>query len=440
MSKIKKYTYLFADLVGSTNYKEKRSYENGKRKIKEHCSIVINELRKYDGEVFKLVGDGVIGKFKEEEHDKNLFDRTLKAAFSILLSIDKYNEEKDLKDEIKHEEMMETRIGIGFGKVNSYNYKGFKDDIGECIDISARLSSIALPNTILFETHMSEKIVVSKFKEKYKNNDLFKSTLENIYLKGKASPVDLTIIGLNDIKKEYPCIDLISNFKSRRSIEEVIYIAIGGFMYSNKDILAKKIAEKLNGQIIPHNELESPYLKESWEDPEKNKELATKTNIWFLWHHYNCIKEALKSINRFDIFVSNFYLGYDLLYSGADYANIQLINDLYNIIKSSIFYKEPDFKIFLEAPPDYYLSKKEELIKTGEIVSRYEKSLDIEYYTSLDKNYDYKFKHEKDDSCITIDISKIFKKKIKIDENIERVVKEICSKIRSKLRDGSYRR
>ncbi|GAJ06064.1 unnamed protein product, partial [marine sediment metagenome] len=122
MPKVKHNVYIFADLVGSTSYKERHSYQIGWSKVKKHCKIVIDEIMRNGGCVFKVVGDGVIGKF--EGYDQNVYNNALTTAFSILLLIDRYNERHGLKNEVKSEDKIETKIGIGFGKITSYQYKG----------------------------------------------------------------------------------------------------------------------------------------------------------------------------------------------------------------------------------------------------------------------------------------------------------------------------
>ena len=60
---------LFADLVGSTEFKRRQSVRDGLAKVVRHNEVVRNCVRSFDGSVVKYIGDGVMAKFEGKQHE-----------------------------------------------------------------------------------------------------------------------------------------------------------------------------------------------------------------------------------------------------------------------------------------------------------------------------------------------------------------------------------
>src|SRR5215212_6801424 len=78
---------LFADLVGSTAYKQHHGPIPGMEKILRHNAIVEREIEKFGGKVVKFIGDGVMAWFRDKDASRSALD----SGLSIIAAIDDDN-------------------------------------------------------------------------------------------------------------------------------------------------------------------------------------------------------------------------------------------------------------------------------------------------------------------------------------------------------------
>lgn len=411
--------FMFADIVGSTPFKESHSFDEGFKKTKEHNNLIAKCIKNNNGKLFKLLGDGIIVMFSG---DKSHFN-AVKASLESLIEIDKFNETSDYKKGSKHDYKIETRIGISFGKVIEYNIEEIRDLVGECIDESQRLCSISTPNSITFKKEILDKIVKEDIIFFKNNNRFFSNIVDNIKVKGKRESIDVCLISLEDIinsgkteiAKKYESKSK-NYFLNNRSINESRYIAVGGFMFTGKGIIAENIAKKFNMFCIKDDFKKNIYLPPLYEilnnlpKGEFVDEISKRsllTNLWFLNNKFNLIyKSIIKNREKFNYFVSDFHLDCDFLYCFAELnkQDRELISDVYDKFKASNNFVKPKAVIFLNASAKYLLEKKNSIAKSDQFRNKLEKNITQEYIELVLKTFDLYKEQLKDIPSLIIDI------------------------------------
>jgi len=133
---------LFADLVGSTEFKRYHSIREGLAKVVQHNEVVRECVERSGGRAVKYVGDCVMAMF---EGEKSEF-RAVKSGLETILQMKVANE----KHKWQYPYSMDTKIGINSGPVWMFEYDNSTEDPqGITVDIAARLSSLAGPNQVL---------------------------------------------------------------------------------------------------------------------------------------------------------------------------------------------------------------------------------------------------------------------------------------------------
>ena len=129
---------LFADLVGSTEFKRHHPPLDGLAKTALHNAVATDTIDEYGGTVSKYLGDGVLGMF---EGDRSAA-QAIRAATAIILGIEKANEDQAWTDFPKS---ISTRIGIHCGPVWMFRFpQATTDDPqGTVVDVAARLADLA---------------------------------------------------------------------------------------------------------------------------------------------------------------------------------------------------------------------------------------------------------------------------------------------------------
>ena len=129
-NKADKTVIFFADLVGSTLYKQQRPFVMGLNKTRIHNQIITEIVRKHKGEVVKYIGDAVLARFdmKQNENDAYL---AISAAIEIQEKLHEYN-----GPVIEKLEKIETKIGIASGVVADFYGN---DPQGPVVDLTARI-------------------------------------------------------------------------------------------------------------------------------------------------------------------------------------------------------------------------------------------------------------------------------------------------------------
>ncbi len=139
-NKADKTVIFFADMVGSTLYKQQRPFVMGLNKTRLHNQIITGIVKKHKGEVVKYIGDAVLARFDMKQNENDAYI-AINAAIEIQEKLHEYNE--PVIDKL---EKIETKIGIASGIVADF-YEN--DPQGPVVDLTARIESNAKPNQIL---------------------------------------------------------------------------------------------------------------------------------------------------------------------------------------------------------------------------------------------------------------------------------------------------
>jgi len=185
---------LFADLVGSTEFKRHHSILDGLAKVVQHNDVARECIEQFGGSVVKYNGDGVMGLFKEEDCEH----RALQAGLEMVRQIQVAN----VRQRWQHYPFsMSTKIGIHSGPVWMFQYAGSPEDPqGTTVDIAARLVSLAGHDQILCTKEVYEQ--ASKGGQLPKPRDEF-----HRYLKGIDEPFALTVVVPEGFGYQPPSID-----------------------------------------------------------------------------------------------------------------------------------------------------------------------------------------------------------------------------------------
>ena len=137
---------LFADMVGSTAFKEDHEALDALEKPYQHhlavCEIV--EQKQHGGQVIKSLGDGVMVMFVGEECER----RAVTAGLEVLEALRKRNDAQKPKNA---DASIQTRIGIHSGPVWTLMFPQSKveDPQGTTVDVAARLCALARAEQLL---------------------------------------------------------------------------------------------------------------------------------------------------------------------------------------------------------------------------------------------------------------------------------------------------
>ena len=134
---------LFADLVGSTEFKRDHTALQGLAKTVLHNDTIRAAITQHQGNVVKILGDGVMGIFQGSDACAN----ALQAGLAAITGIDAANK----KQSWLFPYAMSTRIGVHFGNIWMFDHPEatVSDPQGSTVDIAARLASIAGPQQLV---------------------------------------------------------------------------------------------------------------------------------------------------------------------------------------------------------------------------------------------------------------------------------------------------
>lgn len=134
--------------------------ENAFRLLDEHNAIIFPIIKKFNGEILKLIGDAILASFISAVDATN-------CAYEVQSNLSKYNQQQPSKQQIW------IRIGVHVGDVLLKN----GDVFGDGVNIAARLEPIAEPGGICISQTVKDIVQASS---KFKLESLGKKVLKNI--------------------------------------------------------------------------------------------------------------------------------------------------------------------------------------------------------------------------------------------------------------------
>ena len=136
-------TVLFADVVGSTSDRGAAPGRSGRSfTFDEVVSLIAAEVRRFDGTVAQLLGDGLFALFGAPVGHEDDAERAVRAALAIEAAIAAYGEE--LRDGYGVE--LAVRVALNTGPVVLTDEDGGSDRynaLGDTANVAARLQQLA---------------------------------------------------------------------------------------------------------------------------------------------------------------------------------------------------------------------------------------------------------------------------------------------------------
>lgn len=175
------------------------------------------------------------------------------------------------------------------------------------------------------------------------------------------------------------------------------FIAIEGPIGVGKTELAKKLAEKLKGELILED-TNNPFLIDFYQN---KKGAAFKVQLFFLINRYN----QLLSLKQSSLFYSNMIIDYIIekdkifAYLNLDNQELSIYNKLYSLLIEDL--PKPDLVIYLQAN----LEILKERIRRRRI--DYEINISEDYLKQVIKAFDYFFYHYEKTPLLVVNTNKI---------------------------------
>lgn len=163
-------TFLFTDIVGSTQLTQKYGDTAGIKLLHNHNKIVRRALGKYSGKEIKHTGDGIMACFSSAS-------KSIQAAIDIQKELKSY---RDTKDSLP----LHVKIGINSGEPVTEG----GDFFGAAVQLSARLCDLSEPDQILTATVVRDLCLGKLFPFK---------DVGKVELKGFAQPIQICEVTLD---------------------------------------------------------------------------------------------------------------------------------------------------------------------------------------------------------------------------------------------------
>lgn len=139
-------TVMFADLVGSTAWANRLDPEDLRDLIREYQRVVVNEIARYDGNVARYVGDGVLVYFGYPRAHEDDAERAVRAALKIIEAV------SALHSPLGHPLAAHIGIASGLVVVGDLLFASTGQEhvvVGETPNLAARLVDLAAPGQVL---------------------------------------------------------------------------------------------------------------------------------------------------------------------------------------------------------------------------------------------------------------------------------------------------
>lgn len=160
--------------------------------------------------------------------------------------------------------------------------------------------------------------------------------------------------------------------------EKYRHIAVEGPIGSGKTTLAKRIAERIHGQLLLEEPDVNPFLPQFYQDRAR---YALSTQLFFLFQRV----QQMRDLNQTDLFrratISDFLLDKDPLFARLTLNDdeLSLYQQIYAHLKPQA--PTPDLVIYLQAKPETLIAR----VRRRGI--HYERGISEEYLTQLAESY-----------------------------------------------------
>ncbi|MDY7076073.1 MAG: adenylate/guanylate cyclase domain-containing protein [Chloroflexota bacterium] len=169
-------TSFYADIRRFTAFSEKTTPEFQIEVLNRHLTLVVGAILAYEGTLDKFVGDGAMAIFNAPIAQEDHTMRALRAALATRQAVREHHADVD------EQERLHFGIGVTVGQavvgnIGSAVLHNFTA-IGDCVNVSSRLSSIAEPGQILISAETYDRV-----KDHVETN-----FIGHVYVKGHSQP------------------------------------------------------------------------------------------------------------------------------------------------------------------------------------------------------------------------------------------------------------
>ena len=171
---------LFADLVGSTEFKKYHFPREGLAKTVKHNDVASRVINEHGGKIVKYIGDAVMAIFCDDNCGQN----AVRAGLDIICKMGEANNEQGWRGDYE----MCTKIGVNEGDAWYFKYDTSDfDPQGTTVDVAARFASLSGPNQLVCTKELHEKV---------KSDENIPSVCPSCkrYVKGLKEPLELVAL------------------------------------------------------------------------------------------------------------------------------------------------------------------------------------------------------------------------------------------------------
>jgi class 3 adenylate cyclase/tetratricopeptide (TPR) repeat protein len=172
-------TILFADIVGSTSLAEGMDAEDWTAIIQPALDQMLAAVKRYEGHVAQVQGDGVLAFFGAPEAHEDDPERAVRAGLEMVDAIGEYTPRLPGREGLQ----LQIRVGVNTGTAVVGASDGVGQDytaFGDAVNVAARIQREASPGAVLITAGTHEEL-----------RDVVEAEHRGaISVKGKAQPID----------------------------------------------------------------------------------------------------------------------------------------------------------------------------------------------------------------------------------------------------------
>jgi class 3 adenylate cyclase len=205
---------MFADLVGSTEYKARRAWIPGLLKVITHNNTIVRLVDANRGRLVKLLGDGVMARW--DGPSRRAATNAINCAIKIQETFSERN--RAISDPV---EQFHSKIGIAIGVTADLFHS---DPHGPTVDLAARLQAHAKADEIIISTALVGAADTTKFRSGFGEllawtPDKYVRYLDPITVKGFDKPQGIVSILWTPEPPSGPQADATNRSTSARVVE-----------------------------------------------------------------------------------------------------------------------------------------------------------------------------------------------------------------------------